>query len=322
MGNQESSFTQFYLSLGPTRMSEALKIQTSKNEPVGKDNAMIALLVIWALLIILFNIFLLVLIPAYWKLRSSVKHLLIVSAAIADLVMGIVVCPMIADLAVNRKFVHGCSAQMSLQALSTIIIPSVTTWAVFLININYILRMTSYFYCEQTQRIGIALSLAIAPWVLTVIIIIPQLVASVDERKCSLFFTSESARIAIILTSFAPQCIGIFVTFLAAFIMYMMRRDELCLDIAGERLQAPSDICLVSFLTVLMYTSQELLLLNRGTNLCSSRVECEALFWISIISTWQHLAKSYAVPMAWTFCHQLRDGVKYFWELATWNQKF
>ncbi|ESP01791.1 hypothetical protein LOTGIDRAFT_238171 [Lottia gigantea] len=312
-----------YMALGPTRTKQVYQDENyQRNEAVDKDNTMIALLVVWSILIILFNVILLVLIPCYWKLRASVKHMLMFSAAIADLVMGLVVCPLIADLGVNRKFLHGCSTQMSLQALSTIIVPSVTTWAVLLININYILRITSYYYCDLSQKIGMAISIAVTPWVLTVVILVPQLVAGVDERKCTLYFPSETARKAVIVTSFVPQCIGIFITFLVAFVMYLIRRDELVLDAAGERLQAPSDICLVSFLTLSMYLPKELLLLNQGFTQCTSEVECDALHWIRILGTWELLGKSFFVPLAWTFCHQLREAVRSLWEQATWNQKF
>jgi hypothetical protein len=95
-------------------------------------------------------------------------------------------------------------------------------------------------------------------------------------------------------------------------IMYLIKREYLNLDVNGERVPAPFDICLASFIVVLFYTPIFLftLLTTEGYLGCETAKECKTLNWSFTFSLWLMFTKSWVLPVVWFFGRDTRKGIR------------
>lgn len=69
----------------------------------------LALLVVFILSIVLINAFVVAIIVLSKKLRSSSKHILILSVAVADLLQGLLILPIITDIGIKGSAERSCA---------------------------------------------------------------------------------------------------------------------------------------------------------------------------------------------------------------------
>ena len=94
--------------------------------------------------------------------------------------------------------------------------------------------------------------------------------------------------------------------------MYLIKREYLGLDVTGERVHAPFDICLASFIVILFYTPIFLftLLTTDRYSRCTDDGKCSTFNWSYTLSLWLMFTKSWVLPMAWFFGRDTRAGIK------------
>ena len=249
------------------------------------------------------------------KLRNSTKHILIANLAFGDLLMGVFVCPMFAEISFRSTWSHPCNVLNTLNLAHMALIPSVTSLALFVINMDYILGISCFFYSSDTSRTVMAALLALLPWVLSLTGLVPlYILATVPSlsyirNPCIKTLEGEPLETVFILVSFLPQVVLIMITLIAAVAMYFVKRRSTGLDMSGERIRAPVDIVLASFVTILFYTPFFLLQATANRITCHSKSECSALYWIRVIGVWLLFAKSFMVPFCWLFCRHVRAGL-------------
>ncbi|KAL8567154.1 hypothetical protein ACOMHN_033056 [Nucella lapillus] len=280
----------------------------------------VALLVLFILSILFINLFFIVIILWSKNLRSSSKHVLILSVAFADLLQGLLILPLITDLS-NRRGSHSgfdCTTFQVARLLADFLIPSITTLGVLALNLDYVLRLVCNAYSEGISRAIILCGLFVTPWVLSCVLLVPIYVVGVQQvslynvySSCHVVFVGGFARALLILSYILYGFMLLILTLVVA-VMYLVKREHLGLDVTGERVHAPFDICLASFILVLFYTPIFLftLLTTEGYLGCSGSDECRTLNWSYTLSLWLMFTKSWVVPMAWFFGRDTRRGIR------------
>ncbi|XP_041361919.1 tyramine receptor tyra-2-like [Gigantopelta aegis] len=274
------------------------------------------LFVVFGVLIAFNNLLVILVVVCSRKLRNSTKHILVANLAFGDLLMGVFVCPMYADLTFRGEWIHPCNVLNSLGLAHISLIPSVTSLALFVINMDYILGIGCFFYSCDTSRNVMAAILALLPWVLSSCVLIPlYILATVPSlayirNPCIRTLEGGPLETVFILVCFIPQAVLIMITLIAAVSLYFVKRRSTGLDMSGERIRAPVDIVLASFATILFYTPFFLLLATANKISCQSKSECSALYWIRVLSVWLLFVKSLMVPLCWLFCPNVRAGFR------------
>ena len=98
-------------------------------------------------------------------------------------------------------------------------------------------------------------------------------------------------------------------------ILYLVKRETVSLDAMGERIRAPVDLCLSSFITIIFYTPVFLQMLFRSEGYIAQECEsadadeCDSLDKIAMTSIWLMFFKSWLVPLAWFSCRDTRKHV-------------
>ena len=275
-----------------------------------------ALLVVFNITILLVNILVIVAVFRNPWLRRSFKHIFVVNLAICDLIVGLFICPVYTHVTLHGEEGLPCSTINALRFFTVSLVPSIATLALFVINMDYIFKLTWYYYASAKHNARIFFTLLLMPWILTFIIMIPLYFDATTSKRldgsplCVRELKSYStSSVAFITLSFFPQAILVFVSFMVAGILYLFSRRYTGLDVAGERVRAPVDLVLASFVTILFLVPFFILLSPVGKTGCDSRDECHALSWVAIIGFWLYFAKSFTVPLCWLFCRDLRHGI-------------
>ncbi|XP_076444155.1 uncharacterized protein LOC143282410 [Babylonia areolata] len=277
-----------------------------------------ALLINFILAILCINLFFIIVILWSKTLRSSSKHLLIVSVAFADLIQGLFILPIITDLSNKPNADFDCTTFQVARLFADFLIPSITTLGVLALNLDYVLRLVCNAYSEGTSRAVIMCALFVTPWVLSCVLLVPIYVVGVQKvslynsfSTCHVVFVGGYARALLVLSYILYGFVLLVLTVVVA-VMYLVKREQLGLDVTGERVHAPFDICLASFILVLFYTPIFLftLLTTEGYLGCTGRDECRTLNWSYTLSLWLMFTKSWVMPMAWFFGRDTLKGIR------------
>lgn len=278
----------------------------------------VALLVLFILSIFVINVFFIVVILLSRSMRSSSKHILILSVAFGDLLQGLLILPLITDLGLKGNLGSECSTFQVARLLADFLIPSITTLGVLALNIDYLLRLSCDLYSEGGSRACILSTLFVTPWVLSCLLLVPIYVVSLQkvslynlEKACQIVTEGGYARALLVLSYILYGCILLIVTLTVA-VMYLVKREYLGLDVCGERVHAPFDICLASFINILFYTPTFLftLLTTEGYLGCVTEKECNALNWVYTLALWLMFTKSWVLPMSWFFGRDTRAAIR------------
>lgn len=285
---------------------------------IEESRVNVALLVIFILSIFLMNAFTIGVILASKSLRGSSKHILILGVAFADLLQGLLILPLITDMGMHgAKDRINCNTFQVARFLADHLIPSICTLGVLALNLDYILRLTCNLYAEGTGRACLLCSLFVTPWVLSLVLLIPIYVVGVDKvsltnpySDCHVVMQGGYSRALLVFSYILYGCLLLILTMSVA-IMYLIKREYLGLDVTGERVQAPFDICLASFIVILFYTPIFLftLLTTEGYLGCEDPAECRTLGWSYTFSLWLMFTKSWVLPISWIFGRDTRHGM-------------
>nr|KAG5691546.1 hypothetical protein BaRGS_012346 [Batillaria attramentaria] len=261
----------------------------------------VALLVLFILSIFIINGFFIVVILLSRTMRSSSKHILILSVAFGDLLQGLLILPLITDLGIKGNIGSECSTFQVARLLADFLIPSITTLGVLALNIDYVLRLTCDLYSEGGSRACMLCTLFVTPWVLSCILLVPIYVVSLQkvslynpERACPVVIDGGFARALLVLSYILYGCILLVLTLTVA-VMYLVKREYIGLDVCGERVHAPFDICLASFINILFYTPVFLftLLTTEGYIGCTPMDDCSTFNWVYTLALWLMFTKSW-----------------------------
>ncbi|PVD19376.1 hypothetical protein C0Q70_19864 [Pomacea canaliculata] len=278
----------------------------------------LGLLILFILSIFVVNAFFIVVILMSKALRSSSKHILILSVAFGDLIQGLLILPLITDLGMKGSTVTECSTFHVARLFADFLIPSITTLGVLVLNIDYILRLTCNLYSEGGSRACILGSLFVGPWLVSILLLVPIYIVSLRKispyntgNMCQIITEGVYARTLLTMSYILYGCILLVVT-LSVAVMYLIKREYLGLDVCGERVHAPFDICLASFVNILFYTPIFLfaLLTTEGYLGCAADSECRTLEGVYTFALWLMLTKSWILPMAWIFGTDTRAGIR------------
>ncbi|XP_005096485.2 uncharacterized protein LOC101848344 [Aplysia californica] len=135
-------------------------------------------------LIILTNLGVLGVVLSSYRLRHSLRHLLMVSLAVADLLLGSFVCPLYIRTALEPGYPH-CHLNLALEVVGDHGVFFVTGWTLVTLNL-FLLHKHSWLHwpCEQTCRSRVApwlrgTALIMWPWLVGLLILVPLLTMNV-----------------------------------------------------------------------------------------------------------------------------------------------
>ncbi|KAK0051680.1 5-hydroxytryptamine receptor 2B [Biomphalaria pfeifferi] len=278
-----------------------------------------ALYIIFILAIFLLNIFFIVVILESRRLRSSSRHILIVNICLGDLLMALFVLPVLLNLAMrDGQDIRDCTTYFVLHFFADFLIPSLTTLAILVLNLDYILRLCCQSYSDGASRSTLMIFLFFLPWVVSASVLIPLYVDGIIKvpravpQTCVIDIGGYLTRILLIVSYF-PQA-GLLLLFnIIVSVMYLTRRDSYGLDVCGERIRAPVDICLASFATMLLYTPALIitLLTSEGYLGCQNTEECRALNKVNTAASWLMLTKFWVTPLCWLACRDTRAAIRH-----------
>lgn len=283
-----------------------------------EQSRLTALYVIFILLILLINVFVIVVILLSKVMRSSSRHILMLSVCLGDLVMAVFVLPVLLNLGMRYGDTVGdCPTFFAMRLFADFFIPSVTTLGVLALNIDYILRLCCPVYSEGGSRSAIIVALFVLPWVISGAVLAPLYVDGMNKlsktwlQTCNVNMGGYLTR-TLLVVSYFPQA-GLLLFFnVVVSILYLFRRESYSLDVCGERIRAPVDICLGSFTTMLLYTPIFLvtLLTTEGYLGCKHDEECKALNTLNTVAVWFMFTKSWLLPLCWFACKDTRASIK------------
>ncbi|XP_059165127.1 uncharacterized protein LOC131947811 [Physella acuta] len=284
-----------------------------------EQSRLTALYIIFILFILLLNGFFIIVILESKTMRASSRHILILSVCIGDMIMSVFVLPVLLEMRMRHgETIVDCPTFFAMRIFADFLIPSVTTLAMLALNIDYILRLCCSAYSEGCSRTTIIVLLFLMPWVVSGAVLIPLYIDGMNKlsqnwlQTCDIEMGGYLTR-TLLIVSYFPQAGLLLVFNLAVSILYLCRRESYSLDVCGERIRAPVDICLASFTTMLFYTPIFLvtLLTTEGYLGCEYREECHALRVLSTVSLWLMFTKSWVVPLCWFACRDTRACIRH-----------
>lgn len=274
------------------------------------ENRVPSVMIIFSILIVLVNLGLVALVLVSKALRNSSKHVLVISLCLADLIMGVFVIPVVLSMSSGGEGEEremDCSLFYAVRLFAELLIPSVTTLAVLALNVDYILRLCHSAYSEGSSRVCLLLLLFLLPWLVSCVLLNPLYVDALEAtgakfwwERCTITIQGPISRTLFII-SFFPQAATLLLVNIIVSILYLVRRESHSLDAMGERIRAPVDICLASFVTILFYTPSFLhqLLSTEGYRTCQDSQECQVVSSLQLAALFIMLAKSWALPLCW-----------------------
>ncbi|CAG5117727.1 unnamed protein product [Candidula unifasciata] len=284
-----------------------------------EQSRLAALYIIFIILILIINAFIIIMILLSKTMRSSSRHVLIISVCLGDLLMGVFVLPVLLHLGLTSdQNIVDCPTFYTMRFFADFLIPSVTTLAMLALNIDYILRLCCSTYSEGGSRTSLIVVLFLAPWIVSNLLLIPLYIDGMNKvsgtwrTTCDINMGGHLTR-TLLVVSFFPQAGLLLIFNLIVSILYLLRRESYSLDVCGERIRAPVDICLASFTTMLLYTPVFIatLLTTEGYLGCQNKDECNALNILYTTSLWLMFTKSWLLPLAWLTCRDTRACIRH-----------
>jgi len=283
------------------------------------DNQYPAVMIIFILLILVLNLALIVFIFISKVMRQNSKHVLIISLCLADLILGVFVIPVILSMSSESE---DCSLFHAVRVFAELLIPSVATLAVLALNVDYILRMCLSSYSEGPPRVILIMLLFLLPWAVSCGVLNPLYVSGLKAtgdrfwwENCKVSIEGGTYRKLLIL-SFVPQASALLLSNIIVSILYLVRRETHTLDAMGERIRAPVDICLASFVTILFYTPSFLhqLLGTDGYQGCTDQDECNVVNTLQLTAMFFMFAKSWFMPLCWMVGKETRSAIRHIFD--------
>ncbi|GFO46326.1 octopamine receptor [Plakobranchus ocellatus] len=285
-----------------------------------------ALYIIFIILILLTNIFIVSIILASKAMRASSRHVLIISVCLGDLLMGVFVLPVLLNLQMRHgDEIKDCPTFFAMRLFADFLIPSVTTLAMLALNVDYLLRLCCSAYSEGGSRSTLIVILFLSPWVVSGAVLIPLYVDGMYRvsdnwlDKCDIEMGGILTR-TLLAVSFFPQACVLLILTLAVSCLYLMRRETYSLDVCGERIRAPVDVCLASFGTLVLYSPAFLAMLvnTEGYSGCAVDDEerCAMADRLYTGALWCLFTKSWLLPLCWLVCKDTRACVRQLFKEA------
>ncbi|GFS13346.1 5-hydroxytryptamine receptor 7 [Elysia marginata] len=279
-----------------------------------------ALYIIFIIAILVINTFVVAVIIASKAMRASSRHVLIISVCVGDLLMGVFVLPVLLNLQMRHgDEIKDCPTFFAMRLFADFLIPSVTTLAMLALNVDYLLRLCCSAYSEGSSRSTLIVVLFLLPWMISGAVLIPLYVDGMYRvsdswlDKCDIEMGGLLTR-TLLAVSFFPQACLLLILTLAVSCMYLLRRETYSLDVCGERIRAPVDVCLASFGTLLLYAPAFLamLLTTEGYSGCEvGDVErCAIADGLYTVALWCMFTKSWLLPFCWAACADTRVCVR------------
>ncbi|KAH9500077.1 hypothetical protein Btru_076547 [Bulinus truncatus] len=277
------------------------------------------LFIIFIVAALLINIFFIIVILGSKIMRASSRHLLIVNLCLGNILMATFVLPVVLNMAMkDGSNIYDCNLYFALHFFADLLIPSVTTLAILVLNVDYILRLCCSAYSDGISRRALIIFLCLLPWVISGAVLVPLFLEGLTKvtktvsEACVLDLGGYLTRILLIVRYF-PQAGLLLIFNVVVSIMYLSRRDDYGLDVCGERIRAPVDICLASFSTMLLYTPVLIitLLTTEGYLGCQNTGECITLNKVNTAATWLMLTKFWLTPLCWLGCRDTRAAISH-----------
>ncbi|PVD19443.1 hypothetical protein C0Q70_19932 [Pomacea canaliculata] len=127
-----------------------------------------------AVLIISTNLVLLVVLLSKPSFRSCLRNRLLVSLVVSNLIVGLLGCPVSADFARTRRWVHSCSYHIIHTALTKYVQNFVVVWGMILLLVNYLCRLKSYTGPAVLLRLPprvqtcVTILFVLLPWIIAI----------------------------------------------------------------------------------------------------------------------------------------------------------
>ncbi|XP_071094499.1 adenosine receptor A3-like [Haliotis cracherodii] len=275
------------------------------------------LLMLFTILIIVFNVLLILLITISPVLRQSTKHLLILNVAVGDLLMGLLVCPLLLDVTFRHDWIFSCHTFNTLTLFRTSLVPSVTCLGLFLINVFYIHRITSHhLYAPNKAEVIMPMVLGFVIWLLSIITLVPLYFGATFPRNsssvltCTRVVSDETSAHLYVIFSYFPQLLCILASTIMMVYVHLPGYLSRNLLFYGEHIQVPLDAISAIFITIALYTPYFVLEFATISYPCPTHQKCVQLHMVSQLTMWLVLAKSFLVPVCWLCCREVRRALK------------
>ncbi|XP_046350682.2 uncharacterized protein LOC124131442 [Haliotis rufescens] len=262
------------------------------------------------------NILLIVSILSNKTLRREFRYLVMISIALADLLIGLISCPFRADMVLKSTYQHGCLFYLFMTVTESYVQIFVGMWGIVTINLDYLLTL---FHVKRPQLKTFPRNFVIAvilglPWLAMFFVVLPIAYLHAKEyfapfRYCRLIIPYDARQIVMSLTFIAPAIITVVqVTIMTSVHLYRQRTGSgmPSLMTSPEAVPLPWTYVAGSLVTVIMVGFEQCINMAQRAFIQALMPQYKIIFFMKHSSHFLSDSKSGVTPIVWFTIPELR----------------
>ncbi|XP_046350528.1 uncharacterized protein LOC124131353 [Haliotis rufescens] len=260
-------------------------------------------------------------------LRQDFRHLAIVSIATADLLAGLITCPVIADMkANNHRRQHGCATYLIISTLDFYVQKFVVTWGIISINADYLLTLhrVKMRLSPLIRKCAIGICLAL-PWLAMLFVVLPIAYTHVGSVSLSYICILRMSPAATLLVTCFASVVPSLIAVLQIIHMIILhccnsrRQIHPVTTDAGSN-KSPWIFVCATVATILLILPEEAARLIRMKLIHQLDIHVYVAIVYSIVALAD--AKSAVLPFIWFMEADMRAAVQELYNRLPWRSSF